>query len=173
MIHETTGDVLLSKAQLIAHGVAPNDGFHSGLALSLREEFPAMYKDFRHYCRTEAPKPGSIWVWSGAGPKGPVRIACLLTQEPASERGATPGRAKLEHVNHALRELRRFVDGEKIATIALPKLATGVGALEWEKVEPLVTKHLGSSPAAVYVYTTFHKGVTGVEKAPSKTASSL
>ena len=52
MIHEIAGDILLSKAALIAHGIAPMDDFHSGLALALRERWPALYKDFRHYCHT-------------------------------------------------------------------------------------------------------------------------
>ncbi|MFO1427950.1 MAG: hypothetical protein U1F11_13460 [Steroidobacteraceae bacterium] len=51
MIHEVTGDILLTKAQTIAHGISPNDHFSQGLALSLRERWPAMHKDFRHYCR--------------------------------------------------------------------------------------------------------------------------
>jgi O-acetyl-ADP-ribose deacetylase (regulator of RNase III) len=42
MIKEVSGDILLSKAQVIAHGVAPNDPFHNGLALQLREQWPAM-----------------------------------------------------------------------------------------------------------------------------------
>ncbi len=48
MIHEVTGDILLSGAHAIAHGVAPNDGFSSGLAHSLRERWPTMHKGFRH-----------------------------------------------------------------------------------------------------------------------------
>jgi O-acetyl-ADP-ribose deacetylase (regulator of RNase III) len=46
MIHEVAGDILLSTAQAIAHGVAPNDHFDSGLALGLREKWPSMAKDF-------------------------------------------------------------------------------------------------------------------------------
>ena len=41
MIHEVAGDILLTKAQAVAHGVAPNDHFDSGLALALREQWPA------------------------------------------------------------------------------------------------------------------------------------
>ena len=52
MIKQVSGDILLSKARLIAHGVAPNDDHAQGLAHSLREYAPAMYKDFRHYCKT-------------------------------------------------------------------------------------------------------------------------
>ena len=54
MLIEVSGDILLTGAHAIAHGVAPNDNFHQGLALALREEYPAMYKDFRHYCQQSA-----------------------------------------------------------------------------------------------------------------------
>lgn len=42
MIHYVSGDILLSKAAAIAHGVAPNDHMDHGLALALRERWPAM-----------------------------------------------------------------------------------------------------------------------------------
>ena len=76
MIIEVTGDILLSSAHAIAHGVAPNDPVHSGLALSLREKWPSMYKDFRHYGQTTHPHQGTIWAWAGAGEgaHGTVRI---------------------------------------------------------------------------------------------------
>jgi hypothetical protein len=48
MIHEVAGDMLLSEAAAVTHGVAPNENFANGLALSLRERWPGMYKDFRH-----------------------------------------------------------------------------------------------------------------------------
>ena len=61
MLKEVSGDILLSTAGAIAHGIAPHDHFKQGLALSLREQWPGMYKDFRHYCQTYTPKPGGAW----------------------------------------------------------------------------------------------------------------
>ncbi|MFZ5863473.1 MAG: hypothetical protein ACOYXR_11615 [Nitrospirota bacterium] len=52
---------MLSTAA-VAHGVAPNDSFASGLALALRTRWPGMYKDFRHYCQVSSPKTGALWV---------------------------------------------------------------------------------------------------------------
>lgn len=49
----------------MAHGVATNDYFANGLALALRERWPAMYKDFRHYSQTFTPKPGELWLLTG------------------------------------------------------------------------------------------------------------
>lgn len=163
MIYELSGDILFSAAPVIAHGVAPNDPFHSGLALQLRDRYPSMYKDFRHYCQTQRPHPGDLWVWSGIGPSGPVRIACLMTQAGSFEHGARPGPAQIDYVNHALKKFQKWVEHEHPAAVALPRLATGVGALPWDHVAPLISKYLGAVEAPIYLYTTYHKGVKAVE----------
>lgn len=161
MIKFVTGDILLSKARAVAHGVAPNDEHASSLAHALREQWPAMYKDFRHYCKTSHPKPGSIWVW--AAPDG-RRIVSLFTQESAYEHGSHPGPASMTHVNHALHALRDLVAAEKITSLALPRLATGVGGLPWEEVRPAIEKWLGGLPIPISVYSTFHAGQAAVEQ---------
>jgi O-acetyl-ADP-ribose deacetylase (regulator of RNase III) len=160
MIKEVAGDILLTDAQVIAHGVAPNDPFHSGLALQLREQWPAMYKDFRHYCQTQHPKAGELWTWMSAEGR---RIVNLFTQEPAYGHGAKPGKATVQHVGHALRALRRLAEKEQFASIALPRLATGVGGLAWEDVAPLLTQHLGDLQSPIIVYTTYRAGQKAVE----------
>ena len=150
MLQEVTGDILHSKSALIAHGVAPNDDHATGLALALREHAPAMYKDFRHYCKTQHPKSGSLWTWAGGDGR---RIAAVFTQEPVA------------NLNHALRELRNFIEQEKVTSVALPKLATGAGGLHWQDVRPAIEKHLGSLSIPVYVYSTYHAGQVASEAA--------
>ena len=162
MIKEVTGDILHTKAEAIAHGVAPFDHFENGLALSLREEWPSMVKDFKHYCHLQNPKPGSAWIWSGVGGR---RIINLLTQEaPKGEKHAGhPGRASVSHVGHSLKALASLIKKENIKSVALPRLATGVGGLEWKDVRPLIDNYLGDCGADVYVYTTYRKGETAPE----------
>lgn len=161
MIREVTGDIVLSQAQLVAHGVAPGDHFATGLALSLRERWPAMAKDFRHYCHTAHPKPGSVWLW--ASPDG-GRIANLITQDAAPGEHVHPGAAKLDYVNHALRALRRTIESERIRSVALPRLATGVGGLSWQEVFPLIRERLGDLDLPVYVYSVYKAGQAASEQ---------
>ena len=168
MIQEVTGDILLSQAAAIAHGVAPGDSFNQGLAHSLRELWPALYKDFRHFCHAQNPEEGGLWVWRGPG--GPA-VVSLFTQERARDGHGHPGKATVQHVHHALRELQKIVERERFSSLALPRLATGVGGLSWEQVKPLVTQHLGALGIPVYVYTTFQKGVKANEQLPSKEKS--
>jgi O-acetyl-ADP-ribose deacetylase (regulator of RNase III) len=71
--------------------------------------------------------------------------------------------ATVEHVNHALRELHKLMETEKFTSLALPRLATGVGGLDWDEVSPPINKHLGGLNVPVYVYVTFQKGVAANE----------
>jgi O-acetyl-ADP-ribose deacetylase (regulator of RNase III) len=162
MITFVSGDILLSDAQAIAHGVAPHDHFNQGLALALRDHYPSMVKDFRHYCHLQNPDAGKAWMWAGADGK---IIINLMTQEPSEDEGGNPGHAKEKYVGHALKALRQMIQKENIKSIALPKLATGVGGLDWSVVEPLIQQHLGDSGIPVYVYTIYQKGVKAKETA--------
>ena len=159
MIHEVSGDILLTKAQAIAHGIAPNDHFDHGLALALREKWPMMAKDFRHYASQCHPKPGEIWFWGGVD----ARVYCLMTQEGDHGHGSKPGKASLAHVNHCLKRLQHELEKSDITSIALPKLATGVGGLDWAEVRPLILSHLGSLKIPVFVYTHYQTGVQANE----------
>jgi O-acetyl-ADP-ribose deacetylase (regulator of RNase III) len=167
MIHEVSGDILLSSARAIVHGVAPGDHFNQGLALALRERWPSMAKDFRHWCHQSHPKPGKAWIWSGPG----VRVICLLTQEEASGHGHISGKAHTEHVNHALKELHQLVAKESLTSLAIPRLATGVGGLDWKDVKPLIEHHLGDLGIPIYVYTEYQPGVAAKEKFHSRPAA--
>lgn len=159
MIHEVSGDILQTQAQAIAHGIAPNDHFDQGLALALREKWPAMAKDFRHYANQCHPKSGEIWDWGGYN----ARVICLLTQEGGHGHGDKPGRASVSSVNHSLRRLQHLLEKGEIKSIALPRLATGVGGLDWADVRPLIQSHLGGLSIPVFVYTHYQPSVQAQE----------
>jgi len=160
MIKEVKGDILLTGAQAIAHGVAPHDHFDRGLALSLRKNYPAMAKDFRHYCRLTNPPAGEVWMW---GTVDRFRIFNLMTQEPAETHDGRPGRATVQNVNHCLKNLEKMIKEEGITSLAMPKLATGYGALEWEDVLPEIKSRLGNLDIPIYIYSTFVKDIKADE----------
>ena len=160
MIHQLSGDILFSGAKAIVQGVAPNDDFHHGLSLQLRERMPAMYKDFRHYCQTRHPKSGSLWTWMSSDGRF---IVNLFTQDAAYEHGKRPGHATLSHVNHSLHALRSLVLQEKLTSLALPRLACGLNGLNWDEVQPMIAHQLGDLGIPVYVYSSYQKGVKAAE----------
>jgi O-acetyl-ADP-ribose deacetylase (regulator of RNase III) len=157
MLHEVHGDILLTGADAIAHGVAANDPMSQGLAQALHKHQPAMHKDFHHWCHIEQREPGSAWIWSGASG---ARIINLITQEGGYGHGAgsKPGKATVGHVNHALRSLKKIVLAEGLGSIALPRLATGVGGLTWDDVAPLIRNQLADLEADIFVYSEYLPG---------------
>lgn len=166
MIREVEGDILLSEARVIAHGIATADPFDSGLALALRERFPSMVRDYRHATHSRQPDTGDIWVWKGVDGDGRVRcIVNLLTQGMQSQdKSARPVKAKLEDVNRALRRLADFLRDEGVRSVALPRVATGVGGLDWADVKPLIRQHLDGLGIPVVVYEVYRKGVKADEQ---------
>ena len=166
MIREVEGDILLTRAQVIAHGIAPQDHFDSGLALALRERWPSLVRDYRHAIQSRAAHPGDIWAWAGVDADGATRrIVNLLTQNMRGEGpAAKPDKATLENVGHTLKALAQYVQKEGINSVALPRLATGVGGLEWVDVKPLIQQHLGGLGTAVLVYEVYRAGVQADEQ---------
>lgn len=98
MIYDVNVDILLTKAPALAYGIAPNDPFDQGLARALREQWPAMHRDYHHYASQTHPRLGELWSWGTSGKR-----IILLTQEGGFEHGARPGRATVGNANHCLR----------------------------------------------------------------------
>ena len=154
MIREVEGDILLAEVEAVAHGIAVDDDFKQGLALQLRERWPSLYKDFRHYCQTRSPDEGSLWTWKGPGS---AAIVNLFTQAPPRAPGQHPGKASLKNVNHCLKKLAHEVETQGYRSLAITKLSTGVGGLDWADVKPLLDQHLGALKIPVLVYSKYVK----------------
>ena len=61
------------------------------------------------------------------------------------------------------KRIRHELDKGDIKSVALPRLATGAGGLDWDEVRPLIQQHLGDVGIPVHVYVTYPKGVAGKE----------
>lgn len=159
MIREVTGDILLSKAHVIAHGIAVQEHFDHGLALALRERWPSMARDYRHAVHGKHLNAGEVWSWAGVDNDGSTRnIVNLLTQNMVGDGpAARPGKATVENVHHALKALARHLQATGASSVALPRLATGVGGLNWADVKPLIEQHLKPLGIPVLVYETYRK----------------
>ena len=86
-----------------------------------------------------------------------------MVQEPADNNQGNPGKATTHNVDGALKALRKIIEKENLTSVALPRLATGVGGLAWNDVDALITKHLGDLSIPVFVYETYQKGVKASE----------
>lgn len=158
MIKEAlVGNIVYSKSDAIVQGIAPDEDFSQGVALAVSQKHPGIVEDFEQYRAANEPGPGEVWAWSNGG--GP-RVLSLFVREAALDHR---GKARLEWVDQALARLREFVLQNQLKSVALPRLGTGAGDLDWRDVKPLIEKHLGDLSAKVYLYTIFNPVIEGVE----------
>lgn len=162
MLQQVSGDILKTGAQVIVQGVAANDPMDQGLAKSLHELFPEMHKAFHRWCHQHHPKPGAVWHW--VTPLPDKIIVNVITQEGGYGRGARPGKAKIKHVNHGLHALRKLAEDQGFKSLALPRLAAGVGGLDWKEVWGVMESQLADLGKPVMVYADFVPGQKADEK---------
>jgi Predicted phosphatase homologous to the C-terminal domain of histone macroH2A1 len=153
MIHKVEGDILLSSASAIVQGVGINDPMDKGLALALHNRYPEMCKDFNRWCHQHNTKPGEAWLWTDSTN---IKIINLIIQDTIDSHDYHFGKATLNNLRHALDSLVKIILNKKITSIALPKLGTGSGDLDWDDVLPLIENSLGNIDIPVYVYTHYH-----------------
>ncbi|MBU1190866.1 MAG: macro domain-containing protein [Gammaproteobacteria bacterium] len=155
MIHLVAGDLLYTTAQVVVHGIAAFDPMDQGLALALHKRFPEMHKQFHRWCHQHNPKGGELWFWRSD--QGKI-IVNLLTQDRWEGHTHRPAKATTQNVNHALHALEKLSRKEGFSSLALPRLATGVGGLDWNDVLPLIENRLGDLGIPVYVYDDYRPG---------------
>ncbi len=163
MIREVSGDILLSGADIIAHGVAPADQLSTGLGAGMSATFPGLKEAFLEYCKALHPMPGDAWTWGGSGKKGPVKVVCLFTQQQALTKGGKPGPARIDAVKHALTNLKKAIKKTKARTVAIPRIATGEGGLSWAEVKPVIAEQLADVEIPVFLYSDYQRGVPAAE----------
>lgn len=161
MIREVEGDILHTQAHAIAHGVAPNDFFTHGLSLNLRQRWPAMYQDFLHLNEKHQPQPGDVFTWRGVGG---VQVVHLFTQDNLEGLSPFTGPASLDNVKRCMSKLQQVILEQGIVSLALPRIATGAGGLEWEDVRDIMYPPLEKLHIPTVVYTDYVPGIAANER---------
>jgi O-acetyl-ADP-ribose deacetylase (regulator of RNase III) len=152
MIKLSTGDILRTTSEYLAHGVATDsqEGMATGLAAKISSRWPEAQKHFRQFTRGNKFQGGDLFVV--APTRNRPGIIYIATQPDMYQ-------ASLPFLNRGLRKLARYSVKNKIASVALSKIGAGVGKLDWEtESKPLVMKHLADLETTFYLYEDFGNG---------------
>ena len=148
MIYEVEGDIMLTRAVAIAHGVATHDPMNRGMARKLHDRFPAMVEAYNEWCQETNPEPGEIWQW---GDPDKLLIINMITHKGDAE-DIRPGRPPKIAVNRSFRALNKLVVDERIKSVSMPKIGTGVGGLDWHEVRGMMDSQLGELLIPLFIY---------------------
>lgn len=159
MIVNVSGDILLSRARVIVHDIAPNDDFRRGLAAAMQKQWPEMVKEFRAWRKDADPLPGGLWSWTAPGGK---RIVSLFTQDVSV--AGKRGHAQVAYLSHALRNLKLLAIEKKFKSMAISRLTMDADGMEWGDVEPHIHETLTDLRIPMFIYDRHLPGVKAVEK---------
>jgi hypothetical protein len=139
-IHYTSGDPLLTRAQMLAFGHNARGRAELGpVETALLQQYPAAFSRYTRHCRSGRIPTGGYWLWTMSRPQ-----LVFLTVR-ASSVGAT----RLRYVQSALLALARDAHLHRIASLAIAPLGN---AYEWPEMWPIIETWFGRAPYTVIVY---------------------
>lgn len=145
-VYYREGDIFLSRAKTLAHGVNCKGRMRNGVAVQFRLKFPKMYKQYKNLCHRNELNPGDVFLYKDSDPW----VLNLATQ-------ADLGGAKLEYIEKCLEWIAENYKIEGIQSIAIPRIGAGLGRLNWREVKGIINRILDDMEIPVYVYEEFEK----------------
>jgi O-acetyl-ADP-ribose deacetylase (regulator of RNase III) len=129
------GDVFNTTATYIGHGINCVGLMGAGIAKTVREKYPQVYKEYKYLCDTDRLSPGTFFAY----PVGDGKVIVNLTtqQKPGAN-------AQYNHVFNALYTFsKQASDSNRIArsgkVIAIPEIGCGIGGLDLNMVYDIIT----------------------------------
>lgn len=142
MIIYKEGDLFSSNAEALVHGCNTIGRMNRGIAKEFRYNFPEMYQDYLIRCRNGSFLPGTGYIFLNSTQPHVINLA---TQ--------ADGLAKIEYVASTLEWLSQSEDILNLKTIAMPRIASGLGGLEWTTVKNLIKEKLENSTFDIEIWS--------------------
>lgn len=140
MIRYTRGNLLEAQTEAVVNTVNEVGVMGKGIALMVREAFPASAKAYMAASRRGEVHVGRMFVTPTQDLHGPRWIVHF----PTKKHWRNPSR--MEWIRDGLRDLVRVVAEKNIRSIALPPLGCGAGGLEWSHVRQEIELAMSELP---------------------------
>lgn len=128
-LHERTGDLFDATEPALAHGCNCAGAMGKGIAVEFRRRWPDMYRAYHERCLDGAFQPGDVFPWSA-----PDRLIYNLGTQRTWRTAAT-----LDAVRGSVVAMIDHATEHGIAAIAMPRIAAGLGGLDWSDVADTIS----------------------------------
>lgn len=130
-IIEKKGNLFDSSCDAYMHGCNTKGKMGAGIAKDFASYYPKMFEDYKTRCR-KGTKPGSGYIYYR---KEKPHIINLMTQD-------LKGGAQITYLENSFEWLSKNVPSEEIKSIAMPKIASELGGLDWQIVKDILVERL-------------------------------
>lgn len=136
MIKFTNGDILKYDVDAIVNTVNCVGIMGRGIALQFKNAFPDNFKAYKIACQKNEVTPGKMFIYDRKQLTQPRFIINFPTKRHWR------GKSRIEDIKAGLVSLEKAIIENKITSIAIPPLGSGLGGLNWNEVKSLITNQL-------------------------------
>lgn len=120
-------DILQAGTDALVCSVTTAGAMAQGLSFQVAKAYPEVEAEYREALSQGHLDTGKVWAVQPAG--APYVVVLFPTSKEESRK------SNLNYIKAGLSALREVVLGHGWKSVAMPKLGTGVGGLEWEDVK--------------------------------------
>jgi O-acetyl-ADP-ribose deacetylase (regulator of RNase III) len=142
MIKQFTGNLFESEAEAYVHGCNTFGRMGAGVAKEFSDRYPEMYDDYKKKCMLGEFQPGSGYIY-----RAKDRLIVNLGTQSGKDS------ATYEYVEQSVNWLAEECKKQSIRRIAMPRIASGLGGLEWELVLHIIKKSFSDSETDVEIWS--------------------
>jgi O-acetyl-ADP-ribose deacetylase (regulator of RNase III) len=147
----TEGDVFAARdIRAWAHGCNCAGSMAAGIAVEFKRRFPRMFDEYRQRCADGRFGLGDVFVWS----EGDLTVYNLATQEHWRKK------AQLAALAKAVGRMISLAETGRIERIALPRIAAGLGGLDWPKVRAVLEASGEATRVELVVFERYAPGLS-------------
>lgn len=125
-------DILKARTEVIVSSVTTAGAMAEGLSAQVAKAYPDVEAEYKAALAQGSLDIGKVWA---VQPKGTPYIVVLFPTSKVASR-----KSDLEYIRRGMEALKEVVKGHGWKSIAMPKLGTAVGGLEWEEVKEVIVK---------------------------------
>lgn len=143
MYDEIEGDLFDIRWNAIGHGCNILGVMGAGVAAGVHRRYPQLYQAYRAMCMSGQFRLGDVWPYYCV-PENRViyNLATQPTLGPTADLGA---------IRKSVQSMLSHARGRDIETVALPRIGSGLGGLEWGKVRDVLQAVADPSPVRLIV----------------------
>lgn len=134
MIELRHDNLLKCDAEALVNTVNCVGVMGKGIALAFKEAYPANFKAYAAACKRSEVRPGTMFV----SDIGDMFARKWIVNFPTKQHWSAP--SKMVWIEEGLKDLVRFVEANKVASIAIPALGCSNGGLPWNDVRPRIER---------------------------------
>lgn len=139
------GDILKAETQVVVTSVTTAGAMAEGLSAQVARAYPDVEQEYKAALTQGNLDIGKVWAVQPQS--APYIIVLFPTSREASRK------SKLEYIRAGLESLAEVIQGHEWKSVAMPKLGTGVGGLEWDDVKKeIVDIYLDLENVELHIY---------------------